>query len=72
MEEINNSNKIYISKETNDFHIIPLTHISNNYKEYDIIEGLDEIYYQKNEKEKIKIATNDIYKIINKQIKQSP
>lgn len=67
MEEIDKSNKIYISES--NYHIIPLKHLEEEYKEYDLIEGLDEIYYQKNEKEKIKIATDDIYKLVNKQIK---
>lgn len=67
MKEIEKSEKIYIC-DTN-YHIIPLLHTKEEFKEYDLIEGLDEVYYQKNEKEKIKIVTDDIYKIVNKQIK---
>ena len=69
MDLINNSNSIYINEDTMDYHIIPLTHISANNKEYPIFKGLDTIYFQKNEKEKIKNVTNDIYKIVNKQLK---
>ena len=67
MEQIDTSLKIYISDTS--FHVIPLLNLEMPYKEYDLIEGLDEIYYQRNEKEKIKIVTDDIYKIVNKQIK---
>lgn len=67
MDQINDSNKVYISDTS--FHIIPLLNLEIPYKEYELIEGLDEVYYQKNEKEKIKIVTNDIYKVVNKQIK---
>lgn len=69
MNEIEGSKNIYINEDTMDFHVIPLTHISNNNKKYTILKGLDTIYFQKNEKEKIKNVTNDIYKIVNKQLK---
>lgn len=67
INEIDKSNKVYISDS--NYHIIPLKHLKQEYKEYELIEGLDEVYYQKNEKEKIKIVTDDIYKVVNKQIK---
>lgn len=69
LKEVNDSNDIFINEDTMDFHIIPLTHISSNNIKYDFVKGLDTIYYQKNEKEKIKNVTNNIYKIVNKQLK---
>ena len=68
MKEIANSNDIYIMPSSS-FHIIPLTNESNDYKKYDLINGLDSVYYIKNEKSKIKYITDDIYKIVNKNIK---
>ena len=69
MNEIYKSKNIYINEDTFDYHVIPLTHISDNNKKYTLFKGLDEIYYNKNEKEKIKTVTNDIYKIVNKHLK---
>ena len=69
LNEIKNSTNIYINEDTFDFHTIPLTHISSNNTKYDFIKGLDTIYFQKNEKEKIKNVTNNIFKIVNKQLK---
>lgn len=69
LNEIKNSTNIYINEDAFDFHTIPLTHISSNNTKYDFIKGLDTIYFQKNEKEKIKNVTNNIFKIVNKQLK---
>ena len=69
MKEIESSKNIYINEDTYDFHIIPLTHISDNNKKFILFKGLDEIYFKKNEKEKIKTVTDDIFKIVNKHIK---
>lgn len=67
---IQKSDKLYINIDTNKYHIIPLTNISENNQELDLFEGLDNIYYKKNEKEKIKGITNDIYKIVSRNIKR--
>lgn len=68
MKEISSSSNIYVSSSSS-FHVIPLTNESDNYNKYDLIDGLDSIYYYKNEKSKIKNITDDIYKIVNKNIK---
>ena len=68
-KELESSKNIYINEDTYDFHIIPLTHISDNNKKFTLFKGLDEIYFKKNEKEKIKTVTDDIFKIVNKHIK---
>lgn len=68
IEEIKKSNKLYIS-ENNEYHIIPLTNLKLDYKEYDIEKGFDILYHSANEKERIKTVTEDIYKFIKRQIK---
>ena len=72
VEEIENSNKLYVSKVNDNYqyHVIPLLHLSNNYKEYDLNQGLDEVYFDLEEKQHIKEATNDISKFIKRNIKQ--
>ena len=68
LNEIKDSNKLYIS-DNNDYHIIPLTYLNKGYKEYSIEKGFDTLYYQANEKERIKTVTEDIYKFVKRQIK---
>ncbi len=68
INQIKNSNSLYISSN-NDYHIIPLTYLNLPYKQEDIKKGFDLLYYKANEKERIKIVTEDIYKFIKRQIK---
>jgi len=65
------SNNLYLTKtnETYEYHVIPLTHISNDYKEMDIQEGFDYIYREDDEKERIKNISDDLFKIVKRQIK---
>lgn len=71
IEEIKKSNKLYITKcnEQIEYHIIPLTHISNNYEEWELQSGFDELYYENDEKERIKNIADDLFKIVKRQIK---
>ncbi len=68
INQIKDSNSLYISSN-NDYHIIPLTYLNLPYKQVDIKKGFDLLYYKANEKERIKIVTEDIYKFIKRQIK---
>lgn len=72
MAEIQQSNSIFICEKGEEefFHCIPLTHISNNHKELEICAGLDHIYYHKEEKERIRHITGDLFKFIRKEIKK--
>lgn len=67
MNNINDSHKIYIStiNDKEQFHVIPLTHLSNNYDEYDIFDGLDKHYHLIDQKERIKQQTSNLVKFIN-------
>lgn len=71
MEEIKLSDKLYITKVKDSFelHIIPLLHLGNNYNIYEINEGFDYIYYQLEEKERIKLITGDLFKFAKRQTK---
>ncbi len=68
IQKIKDADKLYIS-ENGDYHIIPLTYLNLSYKEYEINEGFDVLYYQVNERERIKTVTEDISKFIKRQIK---
>lgn len=71
IQEIKDSKNLYISKinDTYEFHIIPLLHKSKEYEVWDIQKGFDEIYYQDDEKERIKNISDDLFKIVKRQIK---
>ena len=71
MSEVKNSNKLYLTKQNDnyEYHVIALTHLSNEYKSWDIQEAFDEIYFEDDEKERIKNISEDLYKIVKRQIK---
>ena len=69
MREIARSDSVCIS--SNDmFHCIPLTHLNMPYVSYPICEGLDEIYFSKEEKERIRQQTGDLFNFTRREIKK--
>ena len=68
MDEIRNSQNLYVSAN-NEYHVIPLTNLGLEYREYGFSDGFDALYYKSNEKERIKSVTEDVYKFIKRQIK---
>ena len=65
-----NSDKMYITT-VNDkqyFHCIPLTFLSQQYQQYDICEGLDYLYFSKEEKDRIRQLTGDLFKFTRREI----
>ena len=71
INEISSSRSLYLTKinDSYEFHIIPLTHLEKTYEEINIQEGFDEIYYEDDEKERIKNISDDLFKIVKRQIK---
>lgn len=71
MKEIEQSNMLYISNFNNEavFHCIPLTHIKSPSKSYPLLEGLDIVYYHKEEQDRIKDLAGDIYRFVNHELK---
>lgn len=71
MKEIKESDGLYLHKnnETYEFHVIPLTHLNSEYQKYDIQKGFDEIYFEDDEKERIKNISDDLFKVVKRQIK---
>ena len=71
MDLIAKSDKLYLSKVNDhyEFHVIPLTHLEVPYTEWNIQEGFDEIYYEDDEKERIRNIADDLYKVVKRQIK---
>lgn len=71
LDEIKDSNNLYLTKtkDAYEYHVIPLTHLSNEYSKWNIQEAFDEIYFEDDEKERIKNISEDLYKIVKRQIK---
>jgi len=69
MAEIKASNQLYIYDQ--DFHIIELTHLHQEAKIMNLMEGLDEIHHRKEENERIKQHTGDLIRFITKEIKKN-
>jgi len=71
IEMIKDSDRLYVHKKENDalFHIIPLTNTGLDFASYDIQKGFDEVYYEDDEKERIKGVADDLFKIVKRQIK---
>lgn len=71
INEIIESDCLYLSKinDAYEYHTIPLTHLSQQYSKFNIQEAFDEIYFEDDEKERIKNISEDLYKIVKRQIK---
>ena len=71
MKDISSSKNLYLTKinDSYEFHIIPLTHLEKPYEQINIEQGFDQIYYEDDEKERIKNISDDLFKIVKRQIK---
>ena len=71
MEEVRESDSLYLSrgKQNIDFHVIPLKHLELPAERWDIQRGFDEIYYQDDEKERIRNIADDLFKVVKRQLK---
>ncbi len=70
MKQIRDSRSLYVANGGNEavFHCLPLT-AQNEYLEYPLFEGFDVLYYHKEEKERIKQISGDIYHFVNRSLK---
>lgn len=73
MEQINQSQQLYISdcSDTIYFHCIPLTHLESKYHTYPLMKGMDILYYQKEEKVRIKQQSGDLFRVVSKELHRS-
>lgn len=70
MQEIQNSSSLYLTviNDTEYFHCIALTHLNAPYKQFEICHGLDYLYFAKEERERIRQITGDLFKFTRKEI----
>ncbi|MEG0823172.1 MAG: NFACT RNA binding domain-containing protein [Erysipelotrichaceae bacterium] len=70
---IKDSKKLYISKVNNKvlFHVIPLLHISSIYEEYEIHKGIDTIFFDLQQSDRIKQQSGDLFKFVKRELKRN-
>lgn len=68
---IKESSNLYITKTDKniEYHVIPLTMFNDHPIKLSINDGFDYIYYELEERERIKLLSNDLFKLIKKEIK---
>lgn len=73
IKEIEESELFYISKKTDleEYHCIPLTYLKIPAQAYPIMEALDVLYFHKEERDRIRQQTGDLFKFVRKEIKKS-
>lgn len=70
MQMIANSDTLYICdvEDTMYFHCIPLTHFECDVRSYPLMKGMDVLFYQKEEKVRIKQQSGDLFKAVRKEL----
>ncbi|MFV0479095.1 MAG: NFACT family protein [Anaerorhabdus sp.] len=70
MKEIQKSSSLYVHHKKDDvyFHCIPLTHLGQNFQK-ELLDGIDTLYLEQEEKERIRNIVGDIYKFTQRTLK---
>lgn len=70
MREIKDSRMLYIAQvePTPLYHCIPLTSLEGG-KQYPLFEGFDVLYYHKEEKDRIREISGDIFRVVKRELK---
>lgn len=72
MNELKHSKKLYVYENNKlQFHIIPLTHLAQTPKIFGLMEGIDYLFDEIEEKERIRQQTGDLYKVVKKELKKN-
>ncbi len=71
LQELKDSSSLYLYRRGSsyEFHVLPLTSLGIEGEKRGIQEGFDEIYFQDEEKERIKAISDDLFKIVKRQKK---
>lgn len=73
MKEMSSSSTLYVyeKEEKEYFHILPLKHLDSEAKTFDLQEGMDQVYFEKEEKVRIKEQSGDLFKVVRQELKKS-
>lgn len=69
MNELLASKTLYITETEKEpqFHCLPLTHLANPSTPYSLQQGIDIIFYHKEERERIRQQSGDIFKLVRRE-----
>lgn len=70
MQKIKESTMLYMSDVEDNiyFHCIPLTHLEVEPRAYPLMKGMDVLFYQKEEKVRIKQQSGDLFRAVRKEL----
>ncbi len=71
MQQLKESTSLFITPDQHDmqFHLIPLTHLQKQARQVPLMEGMDVLYYHREEKDRIRQMTGDLFKFVRRQLK---
>lgn len=70
MQALQEASTIYIHEQgdTTYFHMIELTHLQLPARTYSFMKGIDVLYYEKEEKVRIKQQSGDLFKVVKREL----
>ena len=73
MKELLASKTLYLTETEKDvqFHCLPLTHLGNPATAYPLQKGIDVIFYHKEERERIRQQSGDLFKLVRREINKN-
>ncbi|MEI3147082.1 MAG: NFACT family protein [Merdibacter sp.] len=74
MREIRESHVLYLHstvKKQTLFHCIPLTHLQSEAQTYPLMEGMDALFYEKEQKVRIKQQSGDLFRVIRRELSKN-
>ena len=73
MEQIRASRTLYLHtvKEQTLFHCIPLSHLECEPQAYPLMEGMDALFYEKEQRVRVKQQSGDLFKVIRRELSKN-
>ena len=73
IQEMQDSNSIYVTEASDQiyFHIIPLKQFNTSNHQFELMHGLDELYFYKEEIDRIRQQTGDLFKFVRRELKKN-
>jgi len=73
IQEMQDSNSIYVTEDKDQiyFHIIPLKQFNTSNRQFELMHGLDELYFYKEEIDRIRQQTGDLFKFVRRELKKN-
>lgn len=71
LHQLENARNLYVStyQDTYEYHVIPLTHLKTSWQEFPLFEGMEYVYFEQEEKNRLKEVSGDLFRFIKRQQK---